>query len=715
MNHLQDKVHQQSLQDPVGFWSRQAERLHWHRKPDTALWTGQKPLRDGTRHPTWEWFPSGEISTCYNCVDRHVAAGNGEEPAIFYDSPVTNARQTITYEALLDEVQTLAGVLRDHGVKKGDVVMLYMPMVPAALVGMLAVNRLGAIHCTVFGGFAAHALAQRIEACKPAVLLTASCGIIGNRPPIAYQPLVEEAIQLSCYKPRRTFVWQRDELRWHFRSRGETWWGSLWRWVKRVLLRRQLALAEDASWQELVAQAKPRGIRADCVPVHSNDPIYIMHTSGTTGAPKGVVRNSGGHAVGLQFTINYIFNIHGPGDVMFAASDIGWVVGHSYILYAPLLVGAATVLYEGKPVGTPDASAFWRVVEEYKANTMFATPTALRAINQADPTHTQLSKVGARGGLRPLQALFLAGERSEPTLISEYQELLDQHGDDHAQVIDNWWSTEAGSPITARAIAPHLGFGGDVPKCQALPKLKPGSAGKPMPGFDVRIVDDDGNEVPRGSMGNIVLGLPLAPTAFNTLWLDDERFYRSYLERFGSRFLDTGDIGWLDHDGYVYVMGRNDDVLNVSAYRLSSGAIEEAISSHPRVTEACVVAIPDSLKGQLPLAFVSLPQPYCPESTIQEIQSLVRSRVGPFASLGGIVHGTGMIPKTRSGKTLRRVLRDLVENAVNGDLSRTVDVPSTIEDVMPIEVARGKIREYMSENRGKHQAIERAATTSKDQ
>ncbi|GIC92268.1 putative acetate-CoA ligase [Aspergillus udagawae] len=708
----QDQVLRQSLQNPEEFWSRQAERLHWHRKSGTALRTAQRSLRDGTTHPTWEWFPGGEISTCYNCVDRHVAAGNGHEPAIYYDSPVTNTKETITYDTLLREVETLAGVLREIGVKKGDVVMLYMPMIPAALIGMLAVNRLGAIHSVVFGGFAPNALAQRVEACKPDVLLTASCGIVGNRPPIGYQQLVEEAIKLSCHKPSHTIVWQRDQLRWNFQESASSWWRNIWRWIQRVLLRRRTTTAKQLAWQELMANARSRGIKADCVPVQSNQPIYIMHTSGTTGAPKGVLRSSGGHAVGLQFTIKYIFNIHGPGDVMFAASDIGWVVGHSYILYAPLLAGAATVLYEGKPVGTPDTSAFWRVVEQYKVNTMFATPTALRAIKQDDPSNIKLSEIGGRGGLRSLQALFLAGERSEPTLVSMYQDLLDQYGGRNVQVIDNWWSTEAGSPITGRAIAPHIGLGSEVPKRLEIPPIKPGSAGKPMPGFDVRVVDDNGEEVPKGSMGNIVLALPLGPTAFNTLWSDEERFYKSYLQRFESRFLDTGDAGWVDHDGYVHVMSRNDDVLNVSAYRLSSGAIEEAIASHPQIAEACVVAIPDQLKGQLPFAFISLSVPDHPDSAIPaatvatEVQSLVRSRVGAFASLGGIVQGKGMIPKTRSGKTLRRVLRELVENGVYGDLDRSVDVPSTVEDATAVQVARAKIREYFNKNKGKHKAIE---------
>ncbi|ORY71793.1 uncharacterized protein BCR38DRAFT_330427 [Pseudomassariella vexata] len=687
--YLQDEFSSQSLQSPEEFWARQAEQLHWHTRPNATLHTAQKTLPSGATHPTWSWFPGGEISTCYNCVDRHVAAGQGDQVAIYYESPVTKTKERYTYNRLLGEVETLAGALREKGVRKGDVVMLYMPMIPAALIGMLAVNRLGAIHSVVFGGFAPAALAQRIDACKPVILLTASCSIVGNKPPIAYQPLVEEALVLSAHKPEMTVIWQRERLIWATISKKSC----------------------QVSWQDLVGSAKARRVKADCIPVRSDEPIYIMHTSGTTGAPKGVVREAGGHAVGLNLSIRYVFDIHGPGDVSFTASDIGWVVGHSYILYAPLLAGAATVLYEGKPVGTPDASAFWRVVEEYKVNTMFTAPTALRAIKSDDPDNDSLAKIGECGGLRSLRALFLAGERSEPTLISMYQELLEKYAAPLATVIDNWWSTEAASPMTGRALAPHAaGQARNTSVRNHNPlQIKPGSAGKPMPGFDIRVVDELGEKVSPGTMGNIVLGLPLAPTAFRTLWQDEEGFYKSYLKRFDGRLLDTGDAGWIDDEGYVHVMSRNDDVLNVSAYRLSSGAIEQAISSHPLVVESCVVGIPDKLKGQLPFAFVilSLTDSVEPDANILfEIRSLVRNQVGAFASLGGMVCGKGMIPKTRSGKTLRRVLRDLVQNGVHGEFMKDVAVPSTVEDATVVDVARAKVKEYFEESGGKHKATE---------
>lgn len=484
-------------------------------------------------------------------------------------------------------------------------------MIPAALIAMLAANRLGAVHSTVFGGFAPAALAQRIDACAPAVVLTASCGIVGSRPPIPYRPLVEEAVALSAHKPGLTVVWQREQLRWDMdaatpaapptateiaskmQREGERgaggWLDALPRWLRGPLLGGwsgpptgnttpglDALGSRQLSWQEWVGSAKARGVKAGCVAVKSDDPVYILYTSGTTGAPKGVRRDAGGHAVGLSMTIDYIFGIHGPGDVSFTASDIGWVVGHSYILYAPLLAGAATVLYEGKPVGTPDASAFWRVVEEYKVNTMFTAPTALRAIRQEDPHNQCLSGVGERGGLRSLKALFLAGERSESSLISHYQDLLNQYGAPFSShVINNWWSTEAGSPITGHALAPHAMTkphrGKACLRSHEPSRIKAGSVGKPMPAFDVRVVNLQGNEVPRGTEGNIALTLPLAPTAFRTLWNNDEGFNTSYLRKFGGKLLDTGDAGWMDKEGYVYVTSRNDDVLNVSAYRLSSG------------------------------------------------------------------------------------------------------------------------------------------------
>lgn len=430
-------------------------------------------------------------------------------------------------------------------------------MIPSAIIGIMAINRLGAIHSIVFGGFAPAALAQRIDACKPVALLTASCGIEGNKPPLAYRPLVTEAFSLAKHKPSRTLVWQRDQLRWTPLDRN----------------------AGQATWQKVVRSAQARGIRAGCVPVKSTDPVYIIHTSGTTGAPKGVLRDAGGHAVGLHLSISYLFNIHGPGDVAFTASDIGWVVGHSYIVYAPLLAGAATVVYEGKPVGTPDASAFWRVVEEYRVNTLFTAPTALRAIKRDDPDNAFLTRIGQRGGLRSLKGIFLAGERSEPTIISMYQDLLARYGAHDPHVVDNWWSTESGSPMTGRALVPHTGKhrASDV-RNHPPPELKPGSAGKAMPGFDIRIVDDGGADIGRNVTGNIVLGLPLPPTAFRTLWQDEERFWKGYLKRFNGKWVDTGDSGWIDDEGYVHVMSRNDDVLNVSAHRLSSG---ESLTSPP--------------------------------------------------------------------------------------------------------------------------------------
>ncbi|KAL2261651.1 hypothetical protein VTK26DRAFT_3693 [Humicola hyalothermophila] len=688
MDHPQDQVHHHSLNDPESFWGHQAEHLHWHKKPSAVLARTTKSLKTGDSHDHWEWFPDGEISTCYNCVDRHVLAGNGDAPAILYDSPVTQTKERYTYKQLLDEVEVFAAVLREEGVKKGDVVLVYMPMIPAALIGILAINRIGAIHAVVFGGFAAGALAQRIEASRPVAILTASCGIDGNKPPVSYRGFIEEAVRISPWKPPKTIIWQRDQLLWRPINRREG----------------------ERKWQALVKSARARQCRAACVPVKSTDPIYIIYTSGTTGLPKGVLREAGGHAVGLHLSISFLFGIHGPGDVMGCFSDIGWVVSHSYTLYGPLLTGAATVLYEGKPVGTPDASAFWRLVEEYKINTMFTAPTALRAIRKDDPDNSHFIRVGERGGLKSLRALFLAGERSEPAIITMYQDLLKKYCAEGSQVVDNWWSSESGSPISGIARTPHAGKDRKTAIKDHPPlAIKPGSAGKAMPGFDVRVVDDGGHEVPRGQMGNIVLGLPLAPTAFRTLWEDEERFYKGYLKRFSGKWVDTGDAGWIDEKGYIHIMARTDDIINVAAHRLSTGTLEQAITSHPLVTEACVVGIPDALKGHLPFAFVtaaSSPAPVPDDRLFAEINELVRTQVGAIASLGGMIQGRGMIPKTRSGKTLRRVLRELVENAVHGEFDKAVNVPSTVEDAGAVEVAREKVREYFKAAGDRHKAIE---------
>lgn len=427
-----------------------------------------------------------------------------------------------------------------------------MPMIPAAVFAMLAVARLGAVHAVVFGGFSAGALAQRIEASGAVAILTASCGIEGAKGPVGYKGMMEAAVAKSRVKPGRTIVWQREALRW------------------------DPVVKEDGqrNWQRLVKSARNRGITAEAVSVRSGDGLYIIYTSGTTGLPKGVVRSAGGHAVGLNFSVKYLFGIHGPGDVMFTASDVGWVVGHSYIVYAPLLAGATTVLFEGKPVGTPDASTFWRIVEDYQVTTMFTAPTALRAIRREDGENRWFEERGRRGGLRSLRALFLAGERSEPSIVDMYQRLLSKHCAPGAVVVDNWWSSESGSPISGIALSSSAGLdfsSSERPK--PLP-IKPGAAGKAMPGFDVRVVDDEGNEVQRGVMGNIVMGMPLAPTAFTTLWQDEERFYKGYLKRFDGRWMDTGDAGLIDDEGYISIMARADDVINVAAHRFSTGEFD---------------------------------------------------------------------------------------------------------------------------------------------
>ncbi|KAK2750707.1 putative NRPS-like protein biosynthetic cluster [Myotisia sp. PD_48] len=684
--HPQDQAQALSLTDPEKFWSHHAEQLHWHKKPARCLHRTTKNLSSGISHEHWSWFPDGEISTTYNCVDRHVLNGNGDNVAIIWESPVSGRKQKITYAQLLNEVEVLAGVLREEGVKKGDVVVIYMPMIPAALIAALAITRLGAIHAAVFGGFAPKSLAQRIESSKPRLIMTASCGIEGNKGAIDYKPLVDGALAVSSFQPEKVMIWQREKIQWSpiLDSKGQR------------------------DWQQLVTSARNRGVRAEAVPVKSTDGLYIIYTSGTTGSPKGVVREAGGHAVALNLSVKYLFDIKGPGDVMFCSSDIGWVVGHSYILYAPLLAGATTILYEGKPIGTPDAGMFWKLVEEHQVNCLFTAPTALRAIGKDDPDSEFFKDVGSRGGLRHLRSIALAGERSEPSIVRSYQDLLNQHAAPGAAVIDNWWTSESGSPMSGLALRSKMGLDhADHVGIAPAHAPKPGSAGKAMPGFDVRVVDDEGNEVKKGEMGNIVLAMPLAPSAFTTLFNDEERFYKGYLKRFSGRWLDTGDAGMIDEDGYIHVMSRSDDIINVAAHRFSTGAIEQAILSHPDITEACVVGIPDALKGHMPFAFVQLrssgngasntsPATASPE-LFAAVNKQVRDQIGAIASLAGIVQGQGLIPKTRSGKSLRRVLRELVENASQGRFDAAVNVPPTIEDPEVVDLARRRIREYFEE------------------
>lgn len=565
-NTIQDAVQHASLSNPEQFWDKHAKELYWHKPYSSVLKRQNKTLEDGTSHPHWSWFPDGELNTTYNCVDRHVQAGNGDKLAMAWDSPVSGCKERYTYSALLEEVETLAGVLREEGVKKGDVVLIYMPMIPPAIFGMLAAARLGAMHAVVFGGFAANSLAQRIEAAKPKLILTASCGIEGSKGPLDYRPFVEGAIEQSSWKPSKTLIWQRDVKRWD-KVRKD---------------------AGQRNWQRLVKSARNRGVKAEAVPVKSTDGLYIIYTSGTTGLPKGVLREAGGHAVGLNLSIKYLFDVKGPGDVIFTGSDIGWVVGHSYIVYAPLLAGATTVLYEGKPIGTPDAGAFWRLVDEYKVTTLFTAPTALRAIRKEDPDDKAFKRYGEAGQLRHLRGLFLAGERSEPSIITHYQDLLSEYAAPDARVIDHWWSSESGSPMTGLALRPAIGHDHHSRESHKALAIKPGSAGKPMPGFDVRIVDDEGKEVAEGNMGNIVLGVPLAPTGFTTLFNDDPRFYRGYLKRFDGEWVDTGDAGMIDQDGYVHVMSRSDDIINVAAHRFSTGVFLE--SSLPLLLIGAVVS-----------------------------------------------------------------------------------------------------------------------------
>ncbi|RTL62939.1 MAG: acetate--CoA ligase [Pseudonocardiaceae bacterium] len=619
-----DDIFRASVEDPERFWLDAAGALDWHVAPTRAL--------DSANPPFYRWFPDGELNVAHNALDRHVEAGRGDQAALIYDSPVTQTQRTYTYSELRDEVARFAGVLVGLGVGVGDRVVIYMPMVPEAAVAMLACARIGAVHSVVFGGFAPKELAVRIDDATPTVIVSASCGIEGKRV-IEYKPLLDKAIELSEHKPAR-----------------------------QVILQRPQASAEmgpvDVDWVEAMAAATP----ADPVPVKATDPLYILYTSGTTGKPKGVVRDGGGYAVALAWSMPNVYAVD-AGETIFTASDVGWVVGHSYIVYAPLLAGATTILYEGKPVGTPDAGQFWRVVADHKVKSLFTAPTAFRAIKKEDPNAEHLPEYDVSS----LKYLFLAGERLDP---ETYHWASDTLG---IPVIDHWWQTETGWPIVANPAGIEL-----------LP-IKPGSPTRPLPGWDVQVLDTAGKPVGAGEDGAIVVKLPMPPGALPTLWNDDERFVQSYMAAFDGYYL-TGDGGNIDDEGYVYVMGRTDDVINVAGHRLSTGSMEEVLASHADVAECAVIGVADSMKGQIPRGFVVLKAGVEPDEDKlrAELVQLVRDQIGAVASLKDVAV-VAALPKTRSGKILRKTMRGIADG-------HDEPVPSTIESADVLDALRPVLR-----------------------
>ncbi|HET9632978.1 MAG TPA: propionyl-CoA synthetase [Terrabacter sp.] len=624
-------IYDASLRDPEGFWRDAAAAIDWVRPPERIL--------DDSRPPFYRWYPDAELNVCYNAVDRHVLAGRGDQPAIHYDSPVTGTKVTLTYAELLDRVSRFAGALEGLGVEKGDRVVIYMPMVPEAVVAMLACARLGAVHSVVFGGFAPQELAARIEDAEPKVVVSASCGVEPSRI-VEYKPMLDEALRRSSHTPESVIVLQREQSPAAVGQRDTDW--------------------EEMTWDEVYADAPA----AECATVAATDPLYILYTSGTTGKPKGIYRDSGGYAVALRWSMANIFDV-APGETMFTASDVGWVVGHSYIVYGPLLTGATTVLYEGKPVGTPDAGAFWRVIEEYGAVCLFTAPTAFRAIKKEDSKAAKL----AEHDLARFRALFLAGERLDPDTYEWASAALGK------PVIDNWWQTETGWPIAAN------------PKGIQLLPIKPGSPTVAVPGYDVQVLDGTGEPVAPGVEGAICIKLPMPPGTLPTLWGDDDRYVSSYLSAYPGYYL-TGDGGYLDEDGYLYVMGRTDDVLNVAGHRLSTGSLEAALSGHEAVAECAVIGVHDELKGQVPRALVVLKSGIDADADgdriKKELVARVRAEVGPVAALHQ-VDIVGALPKTRSGKILRKTMRELADG-------HTPAVPATIEDPSVLETLTPVLR-----------------------
>ncbi|MDP9142642.1 MAG: propionyl-CoA synthetase [Pseudomonadota bacterium] len=605
--------YRRSLSDPAGFWAEQAEALHWDQRWTEAL--------DDSQAPALRWFAGAKFNTCYNALDRHVDQGRGEQAALIYDSPLTQQQRKYSYRELRDAVAVFAGALQNLGVKTGERVVIYMPMVPEAAIAMLACARIGAIHSVVFGGFAAPELAKRIDAAEPVLVICASCGIEPGRV-IEYKPLVDQAIELATHKPAHCIVLQRSQKT------------------------AALTAGRDVEWN-----AAQRGVQpAPCVRLDATDPLYVLYTSGTTGKPKGVVRDHGGHAVALSYSMKAVYNV-GVGDVFWAASDVGWVVGHSYIVYGPLLAGCTTILYEGKPVGTPDAGAFWRVIAEHKVKAFFTAPTAFRAIKKEDARGELLKKYD----ISCLKTLYLAGERSDPDTIQWAQKMLG------VPVVDHWWQTELGWPAIAN--------------CQGLTPMpvKPGSATVPVPGFDIQVLDEAGKPVGVDEIGNLVIKLPLPPGALTTMWNNQQGYIDNYLSRYPGYYL-AGDAGYIDADGYCWVMSRIDDIINVAGHRLSTGAMEEILSGHPDVAECAVIGAADALKGQIPVGLIVLKSGVeRPLDTItQELVARVREQIGAVAAFKRALV-VQRLPKTRSGKVLRATMRAIADN-------QPYAVPATIDD-----------------------------------
>ncbi len=625
-----EKDYQRSLEDPEAFWAKAAEGISWNKTWDRVL--------NADNPPFYRWYEGAEMNTCFNCLDRHVEDGRGDQNALIYDSPMTGQVKSYSYRELTDIVARFAGALAGQGIKRGDRVLIYMPMVPEAAVAMLACARIGAIHSVVFGGFAPKELATRIDDAKPVAIIAASCGLEPGRT-IAYKPLIDGAIDMSAHKPKSVIILQRPECE------------------------AEMTPGRDHDWRELEAAATP----VSCTPVLATDPLYILYTSGTTGVPKGVVRDNGGHAVALRWSMKHVYNIN-PGEVFWAASDVGWVVGHSYIVYAPLLHGCTTIMFEGKPVGTPDAGTFWRVIQDHKVKALFTAPTAFRAIRQQDPE----GKFIAKYDFSEFDTLFLAGERADPDTIIWAQDQL------NVPVIDHWWQTETGWAIGANC----MGYG--------MKPVKLGSPTLPVPGYDIRIInEEDGKtEMKRGEIGVIAVKLPLPPGSLPTLWQNDEGFIKSYMADIPG-YYKTGDAGYIDEDGYLFIMARTDDIINVAGHRLSTGGMEEVLASHRDVAECAVIGIQDKLKGQIPMGFVVLNAGVNrPAGEIEkELVALVREKIGPVAAFK-IALIVKRLPKTRSGKILRGVMRKIADGEAY-NAPATIDDPAILTEITEVLAAAG--------------------------